>query len=45
MEGDKEGHYEYLDEYKIIKLLGAGYSAEYFFPYPESNWQWTSIIN
>ncbi len=29
MEGDTKVSYEYLDEYKIVKVLGAGYSAEY----------------
>lgn len=29
MEGDKKASFEYVDEYKIVKVLGAGYSAEY----------------
>jgi hypothetical protein len=29
MEGDTKVTCEYLDEYKIVKVLGAGYSAEY----------------
>ena len=31
MEADEKGSCEYVDEYKVIRLLGAGYTAEYIF--------------
>lgn len=41
----KEGSTSYLDEYAIIKHLGAGYQAQSLFPYLESNSEQTSTAN
>lgn len=35
---DVEKKYCYLDEFKIVKTLGAGYHATYFMLYSEWNW-------
>ena len=37
MEIEHGKKHSYLDEYKILKTLGAGYHAQYFSFYPESN--------
>ena len=37
IESEKKG--AYLDEYRIIRTLGAGYHAEYLFNDAESSWE------
>lgn len=37
MEIEHGKKHSYLDEYKILKTLGAGYHAQYFSFYSESN--------
>jgi hypothetical protein len=33
MEGEPKERCEYLDEYRIIRTIGTGFSAEYFPPH------------
>ena len=34
----------YLDDYKIIKTLGAGYHAQYLHFYEEFNSEWMTMV-
>jgi hypothetical protein len=38
MEIEHAKKHSYLDEYRIIKTLGAGYHAQYLSIHAESNW-------
>lgn len=42
MEWSESKTNEYLDEFKIIKHLGSGYQAQFFFINLESNWLQTA---
>jgi hypothetical protein len=41
IEGEKK--HSYLDEYKILKTLGAGYHAQYFYFNAGSSWARTKM--
>lgn len=41
MEMEKHKGHDCIDDYKIIKSIGSGYSAESALPYTESSWRWT----
>jgi hypothetical protein len=39
MDFESSKKHSYIDEYKVLRTLGAGYHAEYYFINLESNWE------